>query len=436
MARRSGRAVLSLRQSVWTGALLLLLLRGRHCRGLRPESSSLLFLLLCQAKAMPNRNSNRSACAGGGGGGAASTTFASPCAASVPDRHGHEASESTTAATTRRKSLRRILLGTSAATTTAALHYSPPWSLAATTVTTTTTVASTAGSSTAAPSNRNDAGGAASPLRHPFVYADTWTGTRLQTVSLEDSVSNGKTHTGASNRGSSLPFWEMGRWPDPALRVPAGPVDPAAWRIGGTASPSSEQQRTLRLAATILRNTALREGAVGLAAQQCGVDARMVFVSSSPETKGKKNKSNNNDLVLINPRIVARSPEPEMRVWTEECLVLPPTFRATVLRDDWIEVEFDGLYEFVVAPTTTTTTTTTKHPSVESMSYRAAASPLAPLRRRFEGEPSRCLQHELDHDRGILITDHVGLDELESDAMRAIEAEGHDGRQAIAYSRD
>eukprot|EP00536_Pseudo-nitzschia_multiseries_P008421 jgi/Psemu1/198026/e_gw1.213.50.1 len=196
----------------------------------------------------------------------------------------------------------------------------------------------------------------------------------------------------------------MGRWPDPALRIAARPVDPALWR-------ESEGEQKLRLAAKILRDTARNEGAVGLAAQQCGVDARMVYLSSSPPpptpaayySRGANAAAAATDRVLINPRIVARSPESSMRVWTEECLVLPPTFRATVLRDDWIDVEYD--------------------------------SDDASLRTRFFGEHSRCLQHELDHDRGILITDHVGLDELESDTMRRIETEGHDRRQAVAYSR-
>ena len=35
----------------------------------------------------------------------------------------------------------------------------------------------------------------------------------------------------------------------------------------------------------------------------------------------------------MNPRIINGSPESEMLVWTEECLVLPPEFRATLLRD-------------------------------------------------------------------------------------------------------
>ena len=42
----------------------------------------------------------------------------------------------------------------------------------------------------------------------------------------------------------------------------------------------------------------------------------------------------------------------------------------------------------------------------------------------------------IDHDRGILTLDHVGLDEMENDIMRRIEAEGHLSRMLRAYARD
>jgi peptide deformylase len=109
--------------------------------------------------------------------------------------------------------------------------------------------------------------------------------------------------------------------------------------------------------------------------------------------------------VLINPRIVQRSPETEMRAWEETCLVLPPKFVATVLRDAWINVQYytmDG--------------------KLQTM--------------RLEGQAARCLQHELDHDRGILTLDHIGLEEMENDSMRQIEAPGHDARQLVAYARE
>ena len=93
-----------------------------------------------------------------------------------------------------------------------------------------------------------------------------------------------------------------------------------------------------------------------------------------------------------------------MRVWNEFCLVLPPTFRATVLRDAWVDVQYRDL------------------------------GGLLHQTRLYE-EEARAVQHEMDHDRGILILDHVGLDEMENDVMRSLEAEGHEQRMIKAYSR-
>lgn len=161
--------------------------------------------------------------------------------------------------------------------------------------------------------------------RLAFQYSDDWSGTQLDLQSLQDSVQSSQ--------------WPMGRWPDPILRRPASPVDEGMF---GTT--------TLQSAATLLQQTARREGAVGLAAQQCAVDARLVFV----EGRG----------ILVNPTIIDRSPETEMRVWQERCLVLPPTFVATVLRDAWVDVEY-----FTVKG------------NLRKM--------------RLYGEVSRCVQHEM-----------------------------------------
>jgi len=159
----------------------------------------------------------------------------------------------------------------------------------------------------------------------------------------------------------------------------------------------------LARACRLLENTALTEKAVGLAAEQCGVDARIVYLQQgwSAENRFAKHQS----LTLVNPRIVGRSPETEMKVWEEHCLVLPPNFTATVLRDSWIDVEYQ---------------------SAQSGDWN---------RIRLSGEPARAFQHEYDHDRGILITDHVGLDALANYRMDAIEKDGHGRRMAIAYAR-
>jgi peptide deformylase len=222
---------------------------------------------------------------------------------------------------------------------------------------------------------------------------DPWIGTNLPLLSLEQAVDQSP---------STNITWTMGRWPDPILRRPAEPID-EKWFTS----------QTLQQAAKSLKFTADQNGAHGLAAQQCGVNARMVYLS--PQTTNPTTEDAdipNVGTILVNPYIVARSPEADMRVWVEECLVLPSSFRATVLRDDWIDVQYhspDGQQH------------------VE----------------RFQGEASRCLQHEMDHDRGILITDHVTLDELPDTVketkrllnMREIEANGHHQRMVQAYTR-
>lgn len=234
-----------------------------------------------------------------------------------------------------------------------------------------------------------------------------WTATNLSLFSIDHAVA-------VATEQDPYSTWPMGRWPDPILRRPADPVQ-EQWF----------QTATLRQAASLLKRTADQNGAVGLAAQQCGVNARMVYLS--PETiKTSKNNSNKRQntnqspqpsqveggLVLVNPYIIDRSPEASMRVWVEECLVLPPSFRATVLRDDWIDVHYRD---------------------VDGSIHQE----------RFYGEASRCLQHEMDHDRGILITDHVGLEELtlrvaesiDGLNMRQEEAAGHEQRMEVAYNR-
>ena len=198
-----------------------------------------------------------------------------------------------------------------------------------------------------------------------FAYGSDWKGTSLELMSVSTAAAKER--------------WDMARWPDPILRRPASPVDP---RWYGT--------DTLRRVAELLQRTCVQAEAVGLAAQQCGVDARMVYLRNKP--------------ILINPSIVQRSTETEMRVWNEFCLVLPPTFRATVLRDAWVDVQYRDL------------------------------GGLLHQTRLYE-EEARAVQHEMDHDRGILILDHVGLDEMENDVMRSLEAEGHEQRMIKAYSR-
>ena len=247
-------------------------------------------------------------------------------------------------------------------------------------------------------------------------YPGGWTGTNLPLVSLDElaatiTATSTDTATIPRDNGSRPATWTMGRWPDPILRRPAEPVDPK-W-FGSS---------TLQYASEILVETAKTNKAVGLAAQQCGINARMIYISSSSTIVDDNDDGDTissslrrpRPLVLVNPRIIRRSDERDMNVWTEECLVLPPTFRATLLRDDWIDVEYDDVL------------------CCGSNDGKRSSSKAVV---RLVGEQSRCFQHEYDHDRGILITDHVSLDELENDIMRRIERPGHSSRMAVAYSR-
>ena len=146
--------------------------------------------------------------------------------------------------------------------------------------------------------------------------------------------------------------------------------------------------------------------------QYSGIDASLIFLDDLKVNNFYKKSTvlsgnqeiDSGGMFLCNPRIIARSPEIEMKVWREECLVLPPTFTATVLRDSSIMVQYENL---------------------EGQTKN----------KYLDGELARALQHEMDHDRGILILDHIDVNEMESFKMREIEEDGHEKRMALAYSR-
>ena len=235
-----------------------------------------------------------------------------------------------------------------------------------------------------------------------FVYSDEWTGTALSLVTVQESAATSIASSTSNNDGidrNTRDYWPMAQWPDPILRHVAASV---SQELFGT--------EALQTACRRLERTAIRENAVGLAAQQCGVNARIVYLernnkNTSPwHLHSPLSSPSSLALTMINPRIVQRSPETEMRVWTEQCLVLPPTLEVTLLRDAWVDVE-----------------------------YQNVAGEWC--KERLEGEVARAAQHELDHDRGILMTDHVSLDELENNLMRSIEQQDHDQRMVLAYAR-
>ncbi|MBC7093485.1 peptide deformylase [Candidatus Bipolaricaulota bacterium] len=141
-------------------------------------------------------------------------------------------------------------------------------------------------------------------------------------------------------------------YPDPILRRPARPVQPG----------SDEA----RLAAASLRRAFAELEALGLAANQIGFPVQVIVVRLGDE-----------DQVLLNPAIVARSAEIE--VDSEGCLSIPG-----------VEAEVPRAAEVVV------------HAMDEE--GRPVELTLAELE-------ARLLQHEVDHLNGVLYVDHLPLSE-------------------------
>lgn len=181
----------------------------------------------------------------------------------------------------------------------------------------------------------------------------------------------------AANGGSLGP---MALYPDPVLRLRANSVE----------SFGPELARFGELLLDGMTSTAI-------AASQYGVDARVIALrnESSPDPTAP--------LLLVNPRVLARSEEERMRPWREICLVLPPDLEVDLLRDEWVEVEAEDVYGRT-------------------------------FRRRLRDEPARAFQHELDHLNGILIVDHAALEELPA-SIRERERAQHEARQKRAFRR-
>lgn len=157
------------------------------------------------------------------------------------------------------------------------------------------------------------------------------------------------------------------------------------------AKPVARYDDTLREVAGRVRAIGREVGAVGLAATQCGVDAQIVVLG---------------DEIYVNPRIVARSPEEDMRVWRERCLALPADVQVELLRDASITVAARDLRGHL-------------------------------FHRQFKDELARAMQHEMDHMNGILIIDH-SYDLVTSTlvpSMAAREAPLHAQRRQRAWAR-
>ncbi len=159
---------------------------------------------------------------------------------------------------------------------------------------------------------------------------------------------------------------EVLRYPHPALKQTAAPLDPI--------DPATVE----RVATDLLDTMGSNPGCVGVAAPQLGEPVRMIAIDVS---KNARATSSHGELVLVNPRVVLSA---GAEVAREGCLSIPE-LTANVRRATEVVVEAlepDGGTRVV----------------------------------RAEGFEARCLQHEIDHLDGILFLDRV--DSLVDDVFR------------------
>ncbi len=143
--------------------------------------------------------------------------------------------------------------------------------------------------------------------------------------------------------------------PDPRLKRVCAPVDVISSEIG-------------RLAEDML-DTMYDAPGVGLAAPQVGIMKRLFVMDCI-----KEDGATPQPMVLINPEILALSPE--VNVYEEGCLSIPEHY-AEVTRPKRVTMRWTGLDGKIVED-------------------------------EFDGLWATCAQHELDHLNGKLFIDHIG----------------------------
>jgi len=160
---------------------------------------------------------------------------------------------------------------------------------------------------------------------------------------------------------------EVLRYPHPALKRTARPLDPA-----------TERDQIACVAADLLDTMRANPGCVGVAAPQLGEPVRMVVVDV---TGHRKATAVHGLLLLVNPRLAGGE---QTEVAREGCLSIPD-LTANVRRAVTVELE--------------------------------AVDPGGGLvRLDTEGFEARCLLHEVDHLDGLLFLDRV--DSLVDDVFR------------------
>ena len=165
-------------------------------------------------------------------------------------------------------------------------------------------------------------------------------------------------------------------YPDPVLRKRARPAVPGSPEAVATADK--------------LREAFSRVEGLGLAANQVGELVRVILVRLGGE-----------ELILLNPEVVWRSPELETD--SEGCLSLP------------------GVEAEVARP--------------REVRVRALDEGGKPLTLELEGLEARLLLHEIDHLDGVLYIDHLAAADRRrvlADYRRAREAAERSEREAVA----
>lgn len=149
-----------------------------------------------------------------------------------------------------------------------------------------------------------------------------------------------------------MPILEIRKYPDPSLKRKSKPIDQIDGRVAGTMNN--------------MVDTMYMANGIGLAAPQVGILQNAIVVDTDPDNRGKQL------IKIINPVVV----ESEGETVTEEGCLSVVNFTTEVTRAAKILV---------------------KGWSVDQKELEIEAEDLAAV----------CIQHEIDHLDGILLTDHI-----------------------------
>lgn len=137
-------------------------------------------------------------------------------------------------------------------------------------------------------------------------------------------------------------------------------------------SPVTEFNEELKQLVEDMFNIMKTQGGIGLAANQVGIDKRVIVVCV-PKAPGEEDRPyNEKPIALVNPEIVDANGKAK---YTEGCLSFP------------------GIFE-----------TVDRHEKVHVKAFSITGEP---MEIQADGLMSICLQHEIDHLNGIVFTDRM-----------------------------